>query len=161
MFELIEKYAEARSANGPHSTAEETAKAREAMLSSLESIKNTFSPSNAQVQAIVTAYVEGVREGQKAAKDGIEVKNPYSAAWNCDFAWAIGHREGRDRVDDFEQDELVDIERNLSERIDGYAESRHVNGTYLYNEVTAKERSSLLKWLTSLINLRKKAKENS
>lgn len=52
-------------------------------------------PSETHVIAITVAYEQGVGKGQQAHHTSSEIANPYDNAWNCDYAWGLGYKEGK------------------------------------------------------------------
>lgn len=117
LFELIEQYVETRHTCGAYEYNEKTAEARKAVLRSLESLSNTFRPTNMQVLAITTAYEQGVGKGHRAVKSGDEIKNPYSPGWNCDHAWKIGYEVGKDQQKMIDKDKTFTIPLDTATKV--------------------------------------------
>ena len=66
-----------------------------AALAATPAAKAEVQPTSFQVQAITTAYEQGVGKGNGAHQRGFEVNNPYSNGYRCDEAWNLGYQEGK------------------------------------------------------------------
>lgn len=95
ILKALENYTDSLLSSGSRYYNEGTHNAYNALLEQFNLLVEKKSEvTSYQVQAITTAYEQGVGKGADFHTNGVVISNPYGTGYRCDEAWMLGYKEG-------------------------------------------------------------------